>query len=370
MNTGQRDGWPPSQAAASAPGQQQTEQGQGQVPRPLNSFGCVLLHLFPLAGSAMMNETAFELFHTPLWFVYTDDDSDNRPNNATHQLPSQTSPAQGSGPVLPPPSSTKLPRTRPVTVANLKLDAPFYSSNAAAQHNQNLPALSGLGAQPPQASPHLSAQRPPSSESGPAPQGAQTAPQGPSYSLPGISQTLQQPHGPAPNQTNSDRERELRERENMEREIMGYATQQEERIKMEAEQRERELRDRQQHEQVPHENHSAPIQIHQPVAVAPSTRTIHGPNGLLGQSGPLSGPSIPGPGPSNSMFGVAAVQPVQQGETTPRMQHAVQPPPQPNTTMLMPFVHGNVSGTIALNQGQQPILNVSKTSANLHDTKY
>jgi paired amphipathic helix protein Sin3a len=107
------------------------------------------------------------------------------------------------------------------------------------------------------------------------------------------------------------------------------------------------LRERQQHEQAAHENHSGPIQIHQPVAVAPSTR-IHGPNGLLGQSGPLSGPNA-----AAGIFGNAP--PVPQGDTTPRMQHAVQPPP--SAPMLMPF--GGLQGPMAMGQGQQPILNVS-----------
>jgi paired amphipathic helix protein Sin3a len=133
------------------------------------------------------------------------------------------------------------------------------------------------------------------------------------------------------------------------------AQQQEEMLKREAEQRQRELRERQQHEQSAHENHSAPVQIHQPVAVAP-TRTIHGPNGLLGQPGPLGGPNtLPGPmsGPS-APTGIFGNAPAQQGETTPRMQHAVQPPPQPN--MLMPF--GGPPGSMgAMGQGQQPILN-------------
>jgi paired amphipathic helix protein Sin3a len=104
------------------------------------------------------------------------------------------------------------------------------------------------------------------------------------------------------------------------------------------------------------------MQIHQPVAVAPSTRTIHGPNGLLGQPGPLGAPGaltapMGGPNGPSGMFGNA---PVQQGDTTPRMQHAVQPPPPPpppQASMLMPF--GGPTGPIAMGQGQQPILNVS-----------
>ncbi|KAJ4296291.1 Transcriptional regulatory protein sin3 [Kalmusia sp. IMI 367209] len=312
MNPAHRDGWPPTQAAASGTSQQQTEQGQGQPPRPLGSFGS---------------------------------------SNATQQPASHTSPAQGPAPVLPPPAGGS-----------------FYPSNGTAQHNQSLPGLSGLTGQPSQASPHLVTQRPPSSESAPAPQNPQGAPKARHTSLPGLSQTLQQPqpHGPASNQANIDRERELRERETREREMMeSHAAQhavqqqqQEELIKREVEQREREreARERQQQEQATHENHTAPIQIHQPVAVAPSTRTVHGPNGLLGQSGPLAGPAMTGSNAPNNIYGGSAVQSVQQGDTTPRMQHAVQPPAQPS--MLMPFTGPpGAAAAMAMGQGQQPILN-------------
>jgi paired amphipathic helix protein Sin3a len=159
-----------------------------------------------------------------------------------------------------------------------------------------------------------------------------------------------------------DRDRELQElQENREREIMqAHAAQNaaahQEDMNRVSEQRDRELRERLQHEQAAHENHSAPIQIHQPVAVAPSTRTIHGPNGLLGQSGPLGGPpTITGPSAPNNIFGGASIPTIQQGETTPRMQHAVQPPSQ--ASMLMPFT--GPQGQMAMGQGQQPILNVS-----------
>lgn len=136
-----------------------------------------------------------------------------------------------------------------------------------------------------------------------------------------------------------------------------HAAQQDELVKRELEQREREVRERQQQEQAPHETHSAPMQIHQPVAVAPSSRTVHGPNGLLGQSGPMNGPAISSANAPN-IFGGAVVQPVQQGDTTPRAQHAVQPPAQPS--MLMPFTGpSGAAAAMAMGQGQQPILNVS-----------
>jgi paired amphipathic helix protein Sin3a len=187
--------------------------------------------------------------------------------------------------------------------------------------------------------------------------------------LPGISQTLQQqqqpqqqqPHMASSEQANAERERDLRERDAREREIMEshllqqHAVQQEENIKREAEQRDRELHERQQREQAAHQNHSGPIQIHQPVAVAPSTRTIHGPNGLLGQAGPLGGPNplgapMSGANSAGPMYGSA---PAQHEQTTPRMQHAVQPPSQ--SQMLMPFT--GPPGAMGMGQGQQPILN-------------
>jgi paired amphipathic helix protein Sin3a len=169
-------------------------------------------------------------------------------------------------------------------------------------------------------------------------------------------------------QANAERERDLRERDAREREreimeshlLQQAAIQQEENLKREAEQRDRELHERQQREQAAHQSHSGPIQIHQPVAVAPSTRTIHGPNGLLGQSGPLNGPNplgapMSGASAAGPMYGSA---PVQHEQTTPRMQHAVQPPSQ-QSQML----------TMGMGQGQQPILNVSRRAI-LTTTRY
>ena len=130
-----------------------------------------------------------------------------------------------------------------------------------------------------------------------------------------------------------------------------------EKAKRDAEQREREIHERQQREQAALQNHPAPIQIHQPVAVAPSTRTVHGPNGLLGQSGPLAGANplagqMGGPNAAGPLYGNASAQ---HDQTTPRMQHAVQAPTQ--AQMLMPFT--GPPGAMGMGQGQQPILNVS-----------
>lgn len=135
-----------------------------------------------------------------------------------------------------------------------------------------------------------------------------------------------------------------------------HAAHQEEAAKREAEQRDREFHERQQREQAALQNHSAPIQIHQPVAVAPSARTIHGPNGLLGQSGPMGGPAqlAPPMGGPNAGQPVYGNPPAQHEQATPRMQHAVQPP-QAQAQMLMPF--NGAQGAISMGQGQQPILN-------------
>ncbi|KAF2278105.1 paired amphipathic helix protein Sin3a [Westerdykella ornata] len=307
MNPPHREGWPPSQGPPPS-GAQQTEQAQAQSGRPMGAFG--------------------------------------PPNNANanSQPSAQASPSQGSAHVLPPPSG-----------------GPFYSSSAASAHNQNLPALSAMSGGPsPQPPTHQAAQRPPSSESGPAAMSVQGTPQAPSYSLPGISQTLHQPQMQTSEQANMARERELREHEAREREIHAaqqHAAHQDE-LKRQAEQRDREIHERQQQELAARENHAGPMQIHQPVAVAPSARSIHGPNGLLGQpgplgpppSGPLGGP-LGGPNAPAAMFGNAPGQP---GDTTPRMQHAVQPPHQ--TSMLVPF-GGPPGAPMAIGQGQQPILN-------------
>jgi len=292
----------------------------------------------------------------------------NSTSNASQQQPSQAPSAQSTGPVLPPPSGMRsTPRLRhdkstcfQFTDHQTKI-APFFSPNQSSGHS--LPALAGF-TQATQASPNQTAQRPTSSnqDSAPGPQTHQGAMQGPGYSLPGLSQTLQQPQMHAQTQPNIDREREMREREmrERERENREMEAHAEEMAKRDAEQRERENRERQQHEQATHENHSGPIQIHQPVAVAPSVRTIHGPNGLLGNSGPLGGPNVlpASLGASSNLNNIFGGAPVQQGDATPRMQHSVQPLTQ--QSMLMPFGGpGMQPGPLGMGQGQQPILNVS-----------
>lgn len=144
--------------------------------------------------------------------------------------------------------------------------------------------------------------------------------------------------------------------------LQQHAAQQEEHIKREAEQRDREHHERQQREQAAHQSHSGPMQIHQPVAVAPSTRTVHGPNGLLGQAGPLGGPNALGApmGGANAAPHMYGNAPVQHEQSTPRMQHAVQPPAQPQIMLPGFAAPGSISAMGPMGQGgQQPILNVS-----------
>lgn len=108
-----------------------------------------------------------------------------------------------------------------------------------------------------------------------------------------------------------------------------------------AEQREREVRERQQagEQQV----------LHQPVALVPSARTIHGPNGLLGNQGSAGAQHLSAPLNAPQAIFPSAAQ--AQGGL----------PGQPQPPLLIPFGPGpgpaNQQGT-AMNQAQQPILNV------------
>jgi paired amphipathic helix protein Sin3a len=119
--------------------------------------------------------------------------------------------------------------------------------------------------------------------------------------------------------------------------------------------RERELHERRQQEQAAHEHHAGAMQLHQPVAVAPPVRTIHGPNGLLGGSGPMASANSLAPS-SSGQGGLYGGVSSQQAEGTPRMQHASQTAQQ----LLPPFNSQNMAqNQLGLGQGQQPILNVS-----------
>lgn len=132
-------------------------------------------------------------------------------------------------------------------------------------------------------------------------------------------------------------------------------------IKEEQDRQHRE-QERQRLEQAPqHQAQGQPMHLHQPVAVGP--RTVHGPNGLLGNPG-LAGPQpqgqfqMGGPAGPNSMFGGGPVQSAQAQN-------------QSNASaLLMPFAQGQSQAAQqqqmggqgqgqaqGQTQGQQPILN-------------
>jgi hypothetical protein len=55
----------------------------------------------------LMDEEASEILFAPAFdWICADFESDDRPNTANLQGPPHASPAQGQGPVLPPPSGT------------------------------------------------------------------------------------------------------------------------------------------------------------------------------------------------------------------------------------------------------------------------
>jgi paired amphipathic helix protein Sin3a len=132
-------------------------------------------------------------------------------------------------------------------------------------------------------------------------------------------------------------------------------------IKEEQDRQHRE-QERQRLEQAPqHQGQGQPMHLHQPVAVGP--RTVHGPNGLLGNPG-LAGPQpqgqfpMGGPAGPNNMFGGGPVQSAQ-----------AQAQNQSNASaLLMPFAQGQSQAAQqqmgqgqaqgqGQTQGQQPILN-------------
>jgi paired amphipathic helix protein Sin3a len=159
-------------------------------------------------------------------------------------------------------------------------------------------------------------------------------PQGPNFPLPTLSQATGQAQA-------ADREREQIH------------------IKEEQDRQHRE-QERQRLEQAPqHQAQGQPMHLHQPVAVGP--RTVHGPNGLLGNPGlagpqsqaqfPLGGPQGPG-----NMFGGGPVQSAQAQNASNA------------SALLMPFAQGQSQGqqqqigqgqgqAQGQTQGQQPILN-------------
>lgn len=120
-------------------------------------------------------------------------------------------------------------------------------------------------------------------------------------------------------------------------------------------QRERDMQ-RQNMDQVPpHQTQTSHIHLHQPVAVGP--RTVHGPNGLLGNPAAINAPNghshLPPPGGPGAVFSGGAVQPPAQ--TAQNIQAG----------MLLPFGPGGQGQNGNVGQGQQPILNVRVDLSNL-----
>lgn len=204
---------------------------------------------------------------------------------------------------------------------------PFYSTSTS-QPSHNLSTLAGLT----QGS-SLS-QRPTGSQE-PQAGSLQHQPPGPpvqSYTLPAIATNMA---NQLPHQGMTESERDGEPREPRESAIIDDIN------RRHAEQREREARERQ---------HAGEQQVlHQPVALVPSARTIHGPNGLLGNQSSPGVQHLPAPpNPPQAIFPSAAQT---QGGL----------PGQPQPPLLMPFGPGpgpaNQQGN-AMNQAQQPILNV------------
>lgn len=119
-------------------------------------------------------------------------------------------------------------------------------------------------------------------------------------------------------------------------------------VRRDQQQRERDMQRQHMDQPPPHQTQPSHIHLHQPVAVGP--RTVHGPNGLLGN--PTATNATNGhshlPPPSGAVFSGGAVQPPAQSSQT--MQAG----------MLLPFAPGAPGQAANVGQGQQPILNVSR----------
>ncbi|TLD26171.1 hypothetical protein E2P81_ATG07983 [Venturia nashicola] len=232
----------------------------------------------------------------------------NAPSAQQQQQQSQPPPQPSTAPVLPPPSGA------------------FFSNPTA----HNLPGLAGL-AQTSQNAQNQAAQH--------AEQQAAHQLQGPQqqsgHPFNGMGQHQLQPHPSIEN----DRERESRDLEELARRNA-----------------EQDMRERQHREQqAAHENHAGAMQIHQPVAVPPSVRTIHGPNGLLGNSNSAGG-SVAPPTSTVAAQGLFSTGSIHQSDPNSRLQQA--PPTSQQASALNVFAPAGApqpNGT--MNQAQQPILN-------------
>ncbi|CAK4033378.1 Paired amphipathic helix pst1 [Lecanosticta acicola] len=268
------------------------------------------------------------------------------PQHPTQQSPPSGPSGAGAAGGLPPPGSAF---------------PPFH------QHQHPLANLAGISQASPRQAPSQSAHRPDEAQPRPPP----AAPG--AFGLPSLSQATGQPPHAAAAERERERERDRerdREREREEHRIH---------IKEEEDRRHRE-QERQRLEQAPpHQaQQGPPVHLHQPVAVGP--RTVHGPNGLLGNP-QLAGPGPgPGPGPQSqqhlplgaptgpgNIFAGGPVQPAQgpgsqqmqpgllapygPGAQAPPAQQQQPPPPAQQQQM------GGQPQQQGQGQGQQPILN-------------
>lgn len=267
------------------------------------------------------------------------------------QNPQQGPSSQPAGPVLPPPAGETPFLFGGDNKSNwdrLALTADWYSGSGpyhpvSQATGHSLPGLADLTQGPGGPPPY-----------GQHPQSSHSA----GHSLPGIGQAMQHPSP----QLNRDHERDSREREMLERhrqEEMAREQQRErEREQVERQQLERQQREQQHH---PVQSHPGSIPIHQPVA-SKVPNSIHGPNGLLSNLGGSAPPGAP-QNPMQSSGAGALYAQIQHGEGTPRpyMQHSQGPPGQP-----MLGYNGSAAASLAVGvavvaQGQQPILNVSRS---------
>ncbi|KAI5365969.1 putative transcriptional regulatory protein Sin3 [Septoria linicola] len=237
-----------------------------------------------------------------------------------HQAQSQPPrPAHGYGPGTPQHNPQQSPPHAPSGLP--APGGPFASFHST---GHSLASLAGLSQQSPR-QPQSQAQRP--DDRPPQP------PQGPGFALPGLGQVTGQP---------SIAEQRERERAREAEQIH---------IKEEEDRRHREA-ERQRMEQAPlHQSQQGPpVHLHQPVAVGP--RTIHGPNGLLGNPNIAGPPNVFGGGPVQQSQPPPPQQ-MQPGLLAPYGPGAQAPPPaqQPQ----QPMAPGQQ--TQGQGQGQQPILN-------------
>ncbi|PNS20411.1 hypothetical protein CAC42_5861 [Sphaceloma murrayae] len=219
--------------------------------------------------------------------------------------------------------------------------ASSHHRDAEQAHNQQHRPGAGFGPSPSQASPHAPTSNLPQQSGHFVPY------QQPGHSLPALASMGQgsprnQPpppamHHPSQYQPGAPPSREAQDaREREAREVH---------IKEEQDRRDRDIRERQLLEQMqPQQAQGPPIQLHQPVAVGP--RTVHGPNGLLGNPSAITGghpasqmggpPGAPGPYPA------------------PHMQQSVGQTVQAGLLVPSPATNAQAA---AQAQGQQPILN-------------